>query len=269
MTDEQIAAKMPDGYYRVDSGEYKEGDLAVFTTASKLGFSPVSYTHVGWQICAPYVVARPMKGYKPEPTTVKGWLETLPDGYRERAISQGDKNWLDDMCDKGWLETLPDGYRERAISQGDKNWLDDMCDDLSDAIHDFQEWHITEEGVDFWNRMACWSIGSEGPPPLPEQEPLNPASDTPPLFPTGAEARKEYPVGTFIRDYFPHAIAALAHHSYKAQQQHGPATNGAPMEWLKEKSVGDGNQMTRHFMERDNVATAWRALEILERELTK
>lgn len=160
MTDEEIAAKMPAGYYRVDEGEYKEGDLVVFTTASKLGFSPVSYTHVGCEICAPYVVARPMKGYKPEP-------------------------------------------------------------------------------------------------------------EEPPLFPTGAEARKEYPVGTFIRDYFPHAIAALSHHSYKAQQQHGPATNGAPMEWLKEKSVGDGNQMTRHFMERDNVATAWRALEILERELTK
>ena len=240
MTDEQIAAKIPVGHYRVDEGEYKEGDLAVFTTASKLGFSPVSYTHVGCEICAPYVVARPMKDYKPDPTTVKGWLETLPDGYRERAISQGDKNWLDDMCGN-----------------------------LSDAIHDFQEWDTTEEGADFWKQMSQWSIACDGLPPLPEQEPLNPASDTPSLFPTGAEARKEYPVGTFIRDYFPHAIAALAHHSYKAQQQHGPATNGAPMEWLKEKSVGDGNQMTRHFMERDNVATAWRALEILERELTK
>lgn len=63
MTDEEIAAKIPDGYYRVDEGEYKEGDLAVFTAASKLGFSPVSYTHVGCEIRAPYVVARPMHGY--------------------------------------------------------------------------------------------------------------------------------------------------------------------------------------------------------------
>jgi len=88
------------------------------------------------------------------------------------------------------------------------------------------------------------------------------------IFPEDAQERKEYPVGTFIRDYFPHAIAALAHHSYKCQQQHGPATNGAPMEWLKDKSIGDGNEIVRHFMEGDYEATAWRALELLERKLT-
>lgn len=242
MTDEQIAAKMPAGYYRVDDGKYRKGDLMMGVSFPKDIFEPCElFGLVGSYIHFCDVVARPMKGYKPEPTTVKEWLETLPDGYRERAISQGDKNWLNDGCG-----------------------------DLWNAIHHFKEWDITDEGIDFWKQMSEWSIDCDGLPPLPEQEPLNPASDTsPPLFPTGAEARKEYPVGTFIRDYFPHAIAALAHHSYKAQQQHGPATNEAPMEWLKEKSVGDGNQMTRHFMEGDNVATAWRALEILERELTK
>ena len=88
------------------------------------------------------------------------------------------------------------------------------------------------------------------------------------IFPTDAQERKEYPVGTFICDYFPHAIAALAHHSYKSQEQHGPATNGAPMEWLTDKSVGDGNEIVRHLMEGDYEAMAWRSLELLERKLT-
>jgi hypothetical protein len=88
------------------------------------------------------------------------------------------------------------------------------------------------------------------------------------VFPKDADERKKYPVGTFIKDYFPHAIAELAHHSYKSQQQHGPTTNGAPMEWLKDKSIGNGDQAIRHFMEGDYTAMAWRALELLERELT-
>lgn len=91
----------------------------------------------------------------------------------------------------------------------------------------------------------------------------------PTLFPSDADERKTYPVGTFIKDYFPHAIAALAKHSYEAQQQHGDPLNGACMEWLKDKSIGDGNQLIRHFMEGDLESTAWRSLELLERELTK
>ena len=89
------------------------------------------------------------------------------------------------------------------------------------------------------------------------------------LFPEDADERKTYPVGTFIRDHFPHAIAALAKHSYEAQQQHGKPTNGACMQWIKDKSVGDGNEIIRHFMEGDYTSTAWRALELLERELIK
>ncbi len=86
------------------------------------------------------------------------------------------------------------------------------------------------------------------------------------MFPKDAEERKTYPVATFTKDYFPHALIALAHHSYIAQQQHGEPTNGKPMQWHKDKSVGDENQLMRHFMEGDRVSTAWRALELLERE---
>tara|TARA_R110001583_G_C5359053_1_gene381364 strand:- start:176 stop:466 length:291 start_codon:yes stop_codon:yes gene_type:complete len=86
------------------------------------------------------------------------------------------------------------------------------------------------------------------------------------MFPKDAKERKTYPVATFTKDYFPHALIALAHHSYIAQQQHGTPTNGKPMQWHKDKSVGDENQLMRHFMEGDRVSTAWRALELLERE---
>lgn len=160
---------------------------------------------------------------------------------------------------------IPEGWSQVAEGmwqEGDRyyNWDDGFWDRLIDGCHEFvNEYECVirpNKEEENYTTMTDEEIAAKIPAGYY-------------LFPTGAEARKEYPVGTFIRDYFPHAIAALAHHSYKAQQQHGPATNGAPMEWLKEKSVGDGNQMTRHFMERDNVAMAWRALEILERELTK
>tara|TARA_R110000764_G_scaffold225491_2_gene315000 strand:- start:879 stop:1217 length:339 start_codon:yes stop_codon:yes gene_type:complete len=78
--------------------------------------------------------------------------------------------------------------------------------------------------------------------------------------------RKQYPVGAFIRDYFPNALLVLANHSMLSNEQHNP---GEPMRWAKEKSVGEGDQIIRHFMEGDNVSMAWRALELLERELIK
>ena len=83
------------------------------------------------------------------------------------------------------------------------------------------------------------------------------------LLPQDAEERREYPVGTFMRDYFPYALTMLAHHSFIANEQHNP---GQPMHWAKDKSIGDGNQLMRHFLEGDKIATAWRAVEAVERE---
>ena len=81
-----------------------------------------------------------------------------------------------------------------------------------------------------------------------------------------ASERKQYPIGAFIRDYFPNALLVLANHSRWANELLYP---GVPMRWAKEKSVGEGDQIIRHFMEGDNVSMAWRALELLERELIK
>ena len=78
-----------------------------------------------------------------------------------------------------------------------------------------------------------------------------------------ASERKGYPVGKFIRDYFPNALLVLARHSLLSNEQHNP---GEPMRWSKEKSIGEGDEIIRHFMEGDTVSMAWRALELLERE---
>ena len=84
-------------------------------------------------------------------------------------------------------------------------------------------------------------------------------------FPKDAAERKTYPVFKGLLDYFPHACAAVAHHSHVSNEQHNP---GEPMHWAREKSVGNGDQIVRHLMEGDYAAMAWRALELLERSLT-
>ena len=85
------------------------------------------------------------------------------------------------------------------------------------------------------------------------------------IFPTDAEERKQYPVLTGLLLYFPHACAAVAHHSYVSNEQHNP---GEPMHWATEKSIGDGNEAVRHLMEQHFVAHAWRSMELCERYLT-
>ena len=84
-------------------------------------------------------------------------------------------------------------------------------------------------------------------------------------FPTDAQERKSYAVFTGLLDYFPHACAAIGHHSFVSNEQHNA---GESMHWAKEKSIGNGDQIVRHLMEGDLEAMAWRALELLERKLT-
>ena len=86
------------------------------------------------------------------------------------------------------------------------------------------------------------------------------------IFPEDDKERQKYPVGQFIRDFFPHAIAALARHSWENQQKHTPGST--TLTWAKDKSIGTGDQLLRHFMDGEYVHTAWRALELLERQLT-
>ena len=87
------------------------------------------------------------------------------------------------------------------------------------------------------------------------------------------KTRKTYPIGTGALDYFPDAIAEVAHVSYVATQQHHP---GQPMHWDRTKSQDHADCLMRHFVERGTLDTdgirhsakiAWRALALLQLEL--
>jgi hypothetical protein len=100
-----------------------------------------------------------------------------------------------------------------------------------------------------------------------------PNHPAPTILPTTASARKEYPVATGVLEYFPNAIAAIAHVSFHGNQQHNP---GQPLHWAREKSTDQADTMIRHYLERGtrdvdglrhSAKMAWRALAILQLEI--
>jgi hypothetical protein len=71
-----------------------------------------------------------------QPTTVEGWLQLLPDGYRERALGQ--------------------------MNQESKGW---DCYSTSYALRLFTQWNTTNEDFDFWRDLYDhYALGT----PLPE-----------------------------------------------------------------------------------------------------
>lgn len=92
-------------------------------------------------------------------------------------------------------------------------------------------------------------------------------------LPTGSEGRKTYPIASGVLDYFPDAIAAISHLSWKGNEQHNP---GQPLHWNRAKSADEADTMMRHFMQRGTVdddgvrhsaKVAWRALALLQKEI--
>lgn len=88
-----------------------------------------------------------------------------------------------------------------------------------------------------------------------------------------AKLRKEYPIATGCLDYFPDALAEVAHVSHVATQQHHA---GEPVHWDRNKSTDEANTLARHFMQRGQIDTdgvrhsakvAWRALALLQKEI--
>jgi hypothetical protein len=93
------------------------------------------------------------------------------------------------------------------------------------------------------------------------------------ILPTDATARKRYPVASGVMDYFPDALAAISHLSWRGNEQHNP---GQPLHWARGKSADEADTMMRHFLQRGTIDTdgqrhtvkmAWRALAILQKEL--
>ena len=85
--------------------------------------------------------------------------------------------------------------------------------------------------------------------------------------------RKERPIARGCLDYFPDAIAEVAHVSFVGSKQHHP---GQPMHWDKSKSPDHADCIARHLIERGTRDTdgsrhsakvAWRALAMLQVEI--
>lgn len=83
---------------------------------------------------------------------------------------------------------------------------------------------------------------------------------------TNAAERKAVPMARGLLDYFPDALAAVAHLSQIGNQQHNP---GQPMHWSREKSTDHADCIMRHLVDRGKLDTdgvlhdvkvAWRAL---------
>ena len=87
------------------------------------------------------------------------------------------------------------------------------------------------------------------------------------------DQRKTYPIARGLIDYFPDALAAIAHVSFVGNEQHNP---GQPLYWARGKSTDQADCLMRHFLARgtlDNdglrhtAKVAWRALAILQLEI--
>ena len=85
------------------------------------------------------------------------------------------------------------------------------------------------------------------------------------ILPTDPAKRKEYVIFSGCINYFPNAIAAVSHLSYKGSQQHHP---DHPLHWDKNKSSDELDALMRHMIDGDWEQVAWRALANLERKLT-
>jgi hypothetical protein len=92
-------------------------------------------------------------------------------------------------------------------------------------------------------------------------------------LPTDYKERKALPIGTGVIDYFPDALAEVAHCSKVGNDQHNP---GQALHWDKSKSQDEADALIRHFIQRGtrdsdgvrhSAKTAWRALALLQREI--
>jgi hypothetical protein len=120
---------------------------------------------------------------------------------------------------------------------------------------------------------AQYAAGKNWPPEAAQtagyQKPVEPQ-----VLPTGRDDRKAIPLARCLFDYFPAALAEVARISYEGNKQHNG--NSEPF-WAYDKSMDEADCLLRHFAERGTVDSdglshsakvAWRALALLQRELT-
>jgi hypothetical protein len=94
------------------------------------------------------------------------------------------------------------------------------------------------------------------------------------LIDTDSAERKSFPMARGLLDYFPDALAAVAQHSFIANQKHNP---GEEMHHARGKSTDHADCILRHLVGRggfdgdmrESTALAWRALALLQEELER
>lgn len=102
------------------------------------------------------------------------------------------------------------------------------------------------------------------------------------LLDAASDVRKTMPMASGLIDYFPDALAYVAHVSWLGNEKHNP---GEPLHHSRGKSMDHADCIARHLTERgghDTVtiagvehrirhtgALAWRALALLQDELEK
>lgn len=94
---------------------------------------------------------------------VEAWLGEL--GREDRALLTTTEPEQPRTI-RQWLETLPDGYRERALANMDKGFENYEVCDLRGAIAAAFLWADSPEGLDFWASIADDNVF----PPLPEPQ---------------------------------------------------------------------------------------------------
>ncbi len=118
--------------------------------------------------------------------------------------------------------------------------------------------------------------------PRPAEKPALPPSVALPrlLDRLTSDERKTYPMTSGLGDYFPDALAEVAHISWAGNEKHNP---GEPLHWARGKSMDHADCIARHLSQRGGVDVveiggvsrrirhsaqlAWRALALLQEEL--
>lgn len=125
---------------------------------------------------------------------------------------------------------------------------------------------VCKSCYEYYQRLYYAGRGSEIPCPTQSLIPND-------VLPSSAAERKSFPIATGCLDYFPDAIAAIAHLSWVGNEQHNP---GEPLHWAREKSADQEDTCLRHFLDRGKIDVdgerhttkfAWRALAMLQLEL--
>ena len=175
------------------------------------------------------------------------------------------------------FESLYKNDRERAMINM-INWEhddDNLYEDITDALAYSFDWDSSPEGHEYWEDVHDALVDGTYDVLRADQkgkeyhwhddsDDYSDVATTGPL-PTDAAERKTYPIYSGFINYFPNAIAAVSHLSYKGSQQHQP---DQPTQWDMNKSGDELDALMRHMIDGDWEQVAWRAMANLERKLT-